>query len=77
MGLSARALQGPLTGGATLRERWVTGSLLLLALFVPVFGQEKALVGVLALGERRSEAAYTSEDRQLLASIAAVSQSGT
>ena len=44
-----------------------TGAVLL----VPVLGQERALIAVIALGERRSEEAYTSEDRQLLASIAA------
>jgi GAF domain-containing protein len=41
------------------------------ALLVPIVGEEKALVGVIALGERRSEEAYTAEDRDLLASIAA------
>jgi hypothetical protein len=44
-----------------------TGAVLL----VPVLGQERALIAVIALGERRSEEAYTGEDRQLLASIAA------
>ncbi len=44
-----------------------TGTVLL----VPVVGQDRALIAVLALGERRSEEAYTAEDRQLLASIAA------
>jgi hypothetical protein len=41
------------------------------ALLVPVVGQDRALVGVIVLGEKRSEEAYTSEDRELLASIAA------
>jgi hypothetical protein len=41
------------------------------ALLVPVVDQEKALVAIIALGDRRSEEAYTSEDRELLASIAA------
>jgi hypothetical protein len=40
-------------------------------LLVPVVAQDKSLVGVIVLGERRSEEAYTAEDRQLLASIAA------
>jgi serine/threonine-protein kinase len=40
-------------------------------LLVPVAGQDRALVAVIALGEKRSEEAYTAEDRQLLASIAA------
>jgi GAF domain-containing protein len=40
-------------------------------LLVPVLAQDKSLVGVIVLGERRSEEAYTTEDRQLLASIAA------
>jgi eukaryotic-like serine/threonine-protein kinase len=44
-----------------------TGAVLL----VPVLGQDRALIAVIALGERRSEEAYTAEDRQLLASIAA------
>jgi hypothetical protein len=44
-----------------------TGAVLL----VPVIGQDRALIAMIALGERRSEEAYTSEDRQLLASIAA------
>ena len=39
-------------------------------LLVPVIGQDKALVGAIVLGERKSEEAYTAEDRQLLASIA-------
>jgi eukaryotic-like serine/threonine-protein kinase len=40
-------------------------------LLVPVHGQERALVGALVLGEKRSEEAYSSEDRELLSSIAA------
>jgi eukaryotic-like serine/threonine-protein kinase len=44
-----------------------TGAVLL----VPVVGQDRELIAMIALGERRSEEAYTSEDRQLLASIAA------
>jgi hypothetical protein len=40
-------------------------------LLVPVIGQDRSLVAVIALGERRSEEAYTAEDCQLLASIAA------
>ena len=40
------------------------------SLLVPVLGQDKALVAVIVLGERRSEEAYTDEDRELLASIA-------
>ena len=44
-----------------------TGAVLL----VPVVGQDRSLIAVIALGERRSEEAYTTEDRQLLASIAA------
>ena len=44
-----------------------TGTVLL----VPAVGQDRALIAVLALGERRSEEPYTAEDRQLLASIAA------
>jgi hypothetical protein len=41
------------------------------ALLVPVVGEDRALIAVIALGERRSEEAYTADDRQLLASIAA------
>jgi predicted Ser/Thr protein kinase len=41
------------------------------SLLVPVIGQERALVGVLVLGAKRSEEAYSTEDRELLASIAA------
>jgi eukaryotic-like serine/threonine-protein kinase len=44
-----------------------TGAVLL----VPVIGRDRTLIAVIALGERRSEEAYTAEDRQLLASIAA------
>jgi eukaryotic-like serine/threonine-protein kinase len=40
-------------------------------LLVPLVAQDKTLVGVIVLGERKSEEAYTAEDRQLLASIAA------
>jgi tRNA A-37 threonylcarbamoyl transferase component Bud32 len=43
-----------------------TGSVL----FVPITGEDRALLGIIALGERRSEEAYTADDRQLLASIA-------
>jgi eukaryotic-like serine/threonine-protein kinase len=39
-------------------------------LLVPVPAQDKSLVGIVVLGERKSEEAYTSEDRELLASIA-------
>ncbi len=41
------------------------------ALMVPVLGAERALVAVLVLGAKRSEQAYSKEDRELLASIAA------
>ena len=41
------------------------------SLLVPVLGQDRALVGVLVLGAKRSEEAYSTEDRELLASIAA------
>jgi predicted Ser/Thr protein kinase len=41
------------------------------ALLVPVVAQDRALVAVIVLGERRSEEAYTDEDRELLGSIAA------
>ena len=44
-----------------------TGAVLL----VPVVGQDRSLIAVIALGERRSEEAYAAEDRELLASIAA------
>ena len=49
-------------------QQWLarTGAVLL----VPVVGQERALIAVIALGARRSEEAYTAEDLQLLASIA-------
>ncbi len=40
-------------------------------LMVPVVGADRGLVGVIVLGEKRSEEAYTSDDSQLLASIAA------
>ena len=40
-------------------------------LLVPVVGADRGLVGVIVLGEKRSEEAYTSDDGQLLASIAA------
>ncbi|HEX9365728.1 MAG TPA: protein kinase, partial [Vicinamibacterales bacterium] len=41
------------------------------ALVVPVLGQDRALVGALVLGEKRSEEAYSAEDLELLSSIAA------
>ena len=41
------------------------------SLLVPVLGGDQSLVGVIVLGEKRSEEAYSDEDRQLLASIAA------
>ena len=37
----------------------------------PSSAQDESLVGVVVLGERKSEEAYTAEDRELLASIAA------
>ena len=40
-------------------------------LIVPVAGSDRNLIAMIALGEKRSEEAYTDEDRQLLASIAA------
>ena len=53
----------------TEEQQWLecTGAVLL----VPVVGQDRTLIAVIALGARRSEEAYTAEDRQLLASIAA------
>jgi tRNA A-37 threonylcarbamoyl transferase component Bud32/GAF domain-containing protein len=39
-------------------------------LLVPVPGQDRSLVGILVLGSKRSEEAYSTEDRELLASIA-------
>ncbi len=44
-----------------------TGAVLL----VPILGDDRALVGTIALGRKRSDEAYTAEDRQLLANIAA------
>lgn len=41
------------------------------SLLVPVSGNDGALIAVIALGEKRSEEAYTREDKQLLASIGA------
>jgi hypothetical protein len=49
-------------------QEWIecTGATLL----VPVLGQDRSLIAVIALGEKRSEEPYTKEDRELLASIA-------
>jgi serine/threonine-protein kinase len=41
------------------------------SLLVPVVDGEKALVGIIVLGEKLSEEAYSDEDRELLASVAA------
>jgi tRNA A-37 threonylcarbamoyl transferase component Bud32 len=41
------------------------------ALLVPIVGQDRALLAVIVLAEKRSEEGYTKEDRQLLSSIAA------
>ena len=41
------------------------------SVLVPVLGQDRALVGALVLGEKRSEEAYSAEDLELLSSIAA------
>jgi GAF domain-containing protein len=41
------------------------------ALLVPVIGQDRALLAVIVLAEKRSEEGYSAEDRQLLSSIAA------
>jgi hypothetical protein len=40
------------------------------SLLVPVLGQDRALVGALVLGEKLSEEAYSTEDLELLSSIA-------
>ena len=40
-------------------------------LLVPLLGEERALMGLIALGGRRSEEAYADEDRELLGAIAA------
>jgi hypothetical protein len=40
------------------------------SLIVPIVGQDRALVAALVLGAKRSEEAYSDEDRALLASIA-------
>jgi eukaryotic-like serine/threonine-protein kinase len=40
------------------------------SLIVPVLGQDRSLVGAIVLAAKRSEEAYTDEDRQLLATIA-------
>jgi eukaryotic-like serine/threonine-protein kinase len=41
------------------------------SLLVPVLARDRSLLAAIVLGARRSEEAYTAEDRQLLASIAA------
>jgi hypothetical protein len=41
------------------------------ALLVPVLAQDRSLVAAFVLGAKRSEEAYTAEDRELLGSIAA------
>jgi hypothetical protein len=41
------------------------------ALLVPVLGQDRALVGVLLLGDKQSDEAYDAEDKELLSSVAA------
>jgi hypothetical protein len=41
------------------------------SLLVPVLAGDKSLVGVIVLGEKRSEEAYTDEDRELVGSLAA------
>ncbi|HEY3886128.1 MAG TPA: hypothetical protein VGL62_13010 [Vicinamibacterales bacterium] len=41
-----------------------------IALIVPVIGKDRTLVAALALGPKRSEEAYTADDRDLLAGIA-------
>jgi hypothetical protein len=50
------------------QQQWIerTGATVL----VPVLRTEGVLVGAIILGEKRSEEAYTEEDRQLLSSIA-------
>jgi tRNA A-37 threonylcarbamoyl transferase component Bud32 len=40
------------------------------SLLVPVVGDDRALIAIIALGEKRSDEPYSAEDRQLLASIA-------
>ncbi|MGH9330459.1 MAG: protein kinase domain-containing protein, partial [Vicinamibacterales bacterium] len=42
-----------------------------IALLVPILGEDRSLIAVIALGDRRSEEPYTAEDRELIASIAA------
>ncbi len=48
---------------------WLEGTAT--SLIVPVLGQDRSLVGAIVLGAKRSDEAYTAEDRQLLATIAA------
>jgi serine/threonine protein kinase len=40
-------------------------------LFVPVFSSSGSLLGIIAIGEKLSETPFSSEDRELLASVAA------
>lgn len=42
---------------------------------MPILGRENNLIGVLVLGQRRSEEPYSGEDKSLLDSVAA--QAGT
>jgi hypothetical protein len=50
-------------------QEWIecTGAVLL----IPVLGQDKSLIALIVLGARKSEEAYTAEDLELLANIAA------
>ena len=41
-----------------------------IALLVPILSEDRSLVAVISLGGRRSEEPYTSEDRELIESIA-------
>jgi tRNA A-37 threonylcarbamoyl transferase component Bud32 len=50
-------------------QQWLERSAIVL--LVPVLGEARTLIAIIALGGRRSEEAYTDEDRQLLAGIAA------
>ncbi|MGB2715873.1 MAG: protein kinase [Vicinamibacterales bacterium] len=52
-----------------VEQEWLERSATVL--LVPVLGQDRALIAIIALGARLSEEAYTDEDRQLLAGIAA------
>jgi GAF domain-containing protein len=73
--LARRGKPWEVSGGSVDSSRGVSGLHAISAeCLVPLLGREGRLIGLIALGQRLSEEAYSGEDRRLLGSVA--SQAG-